>query len=66
MYFETEFFVRVVRNRNQRYVHVSIFPDKSLNRLVLMCFIFTFFLITMHETDTAAEVHLEPFQTYMI
>ena len=46
--------------------HVSVFPDKSLNRLVLICFIFTFFLITMHEIDTAAEVHLEPFQTYMI
>ena len=24
------------------------------------------FLITMHEIDTAAEVHLEPFQTFMI
>ena len=24
------------------------------------------FLITMHEIDTAAEVHLELFQTYMI
>ena len=24
------------------------------------------FLITMHETDTAAEVYLESFQTYMI
>ena len=46
--------------------HVSVFPDKSLNRLVLICFIFTFFLITMHEIDTAAEVQLELFQTYMI
>ena len=46
--------------------HVSVFPDKSLNRLVLICFIFTFFLITMHEIDTAAEVPLGPFQTYMI
>ena len=25
-----------------------------------------FFLITMHEIDTAVEVHLEPFHTYMI
>ena len=24
------------------------------------------FLITMHETDTAAEVYLELFQTYML
>ena len=46
--------------------HARVFPDKSLNRLVLICFIFTFFLITMHEIDTAAEVHLEPFQTFMI
>ena len=46
--------------------HVSVFPEKSLNRLVLICFIFIFFLITMHEKDTTAEVLLEPFQTYMI
>ena len=39
---------------------------KSLNRLVLISFIFTFFFITMHEIDTAAEVPLEPFQTFMI
>ena len=39
---------------------------KSLNRLVLICFIFTFFFITMHEIDTTAEVPLEPFQTFMI
>ena len=45
--------------------HVSVFSDKSWNRLVLICFIFTFLLITMYEIDTAAEVHLEPFQTYM-
>ena len=30
-----------------------------------MAYIFTFFLITMHEIDTAAEVYLEPFLTYM-
>ena len=46
--------------------HVRVFPAKSLKRLVLICFIFTLFLITMHEIDTAAEVHLEPFQTFMI
>ena len=40
---------------------------KSLNRLVLICFIFTFFFfITMHEIDTAVEVPLEPFQTFMV
>ena len=45
---------------------VSVFPEKSLNRLALICFIFTSFLITMHEIDTAAEVHLESFQKCMI
>ena len=44
----------------------NVFPEKSLNRLVLLWFIFTFFLIAMHEIDTAAEVQLELFQTYMI
>ena len=46
--------------------HLSVFPDKSLNRLVLVCFIFTCFLITMHEIDTVAEMYLKPFRTYMI
>ena len=47
--------------------HLGVFPEKSLNRLmVLVCFIFTCFLITMHEIDTAAELYLETVQTYMI
>ena len=41
-------------------LHVSVFPEKSLNIYV----IFTF-LITVREIDTVAEVYLEPFQTYM-
>ena len=45
--------------------HVSVFREKSLNRLVLVC-LSSHFLITMHEIDTAAEVYLEPLQTYMI
>ena len=45
--------------------HVSVFPEKFLNILVLICFIFTFLLIRMHEIDTATEVHIEPFQTYI-
>ena len=45
--------------------HVSVFREKSLNRLVLVC-LSSPFLITVHEIDTAAEVYLEPFQTYMI
>ena len=53
MYFETDFFVRVVRNQNQGYF--------SSDMLYLHIF-----LITMHQIDTAAEVPLEPFQTYMI
>ena len=46
--------------------HVSAFPERSLNRLVLVAILYLhMFLITMHEIDTAAEVYLEPFQTYM-
>ena len=41
--------------------HVSVFPD-----WLLICVFLAFFPITMHEIDTAAEVHSEPFQTYMI
>ena len=49
-------------------IHGSVFAEKSLNRLVLILLVFTgfFFLITMLEIDTAAELYLEPFQTYMI
>ena len=46
--------------------HIKCIPEKSLNRLVLVRLIFKFFLITMYEIDTAAEVYLEPFQTYMV
>ena len=45
--------------------HVSAFPERSLNRLVLVAILYLhMFLITMHEIDTAAEVYLETFQTY--
>ena len=46
--------------------HLSVFHKKYLNGLVLVCFIFAFLLITMHEIDASAEVYLELFQTYMI
>ena len=46
--------------------HARVFPDKSLNRLVLIYFIFTFFFIAMHEIHAAAEVHFELCQTFMI
>ena len=39
--------------------HVCEFAEKSLNRLVLVRLIFTLFLITMYEIDTAAEVYLK-------
>ena len=42
----------------------SVFAEKSLNRLVLLCLIFTFFLIIMLEIDTDAEIYLQPFPTY--
>ena len=32
-------------------LYVSVFAEKSLNRLVLVWLLFTLFLITMHKTD---------------
>ena len=46
--------------------HVSIFAEESLNRLVLVWLIFTFFLTAMHVIDRAVEVYLERCQTYML
>ena len=61
--FKLACFVRVAGN--QGYISRKVFAEKSLNRLVLVWHIFTIFLITMYEVDTAAEVYLEPFQTYI-
>ena len=44
--------------------YVSAFAEKSLSRLVLVRLTFNFFLMTMREIDTAADLDLEPFQTY--
>ena len=38
----------------------KIFEQIGIGMAYLHCF-----LITMHETDTAAEMYLEPFPTYM-
>ena len=46
--------------------YLNVFVEKSLNRLVFVLLIFTFFIITLHEIVTAAEVDLEPSQTYML
>ena len=64
MYFETKFFVRVVRNQNQRYVSRKCIPWKIMEQIEIDMIYFHIFLITIHEIDTAAEVHLEPSQTY--
>ena len=64
MYFQIGFFCESCRKSGICFTQ-SAFAEKSLNRLVLVWLIFTFFLITMHEIDTAAEVYLEPFLTYM-
>ena len=66
MYFETDFFCESCKESKSGMFHLSVFLEKSLNRLVLVCFIFTCFLITMHEIDTVAEMYLKPFRTYMI
>ena len=41
--------------------HLSVFEQIGIGMAYLHVF-----LITMHEIDTAAEVYLEPFQTYLI
>ena len=41
--------------------HLSVFEQIGIGMPYLHVF-----LITMHEIDTAAEVYLEPFQTYLI
>ena len=64
MYFQIGFFCESCR-KSGIYFTQSAFAEKSLNRVVLVWFIFTFFLITMHEADTATEVYLESFPTYM-
>ena len=47
--------------------YVSVFAETSLNRLVLAWLkCLHVFFITMDEVATAVEIHLEPFQTYMI
>ena len=50
---------------NQGYVHGSVFAEKSFEQIGIAMAYLHVFLITMHEIDTAAEVYLEPFPTYM-
>ena len=62
MYFETELFVRAVRNQNQGYISGlcipwSIFEQIGIDMLYLHIFL---------NYNTATEVYLEPIQTYMI
>ena len=66
MYFETDFFVRVVRNQNQGYFSSKCISWKIFKLIGIDMLYLHIFLITMHQIDTAAEVPLEPFQTYMI
>ena len=66
MYFETEFFVRVVKKQNQGYVSRKCIPWWIFEQIGIDMLYLHIFLITMHGIDTAAEVQLEPFQTYMI
>ena len=69
MYFEINFLCESFKESKSGIIfHISVFREKHLNRLVLVCWYadLHIFLITMHEIDTAAEVYLEPFQTHMI
>ena len=64
--FKLSFFVRVVRNQKQGYVSRKCIPWYIWEQIGIDMLYLHIFLITMHEIDTAAEVDLEPFQTYMI
>ena len=68
MYFEIIFFFceRVVRNQNQGYVSRKCIPWKIFEQICIGMLYLHILLITMYEADTAAEVYLEPFETYMI
>ena len=48
--------------------HVSVFRENLwiFEQIGIGMLYLHIFLIAMHEIDTAAEVYLEPFQTYMI
>ena len=46
-------------------VHESVFAEKSFEQIgIAMAYVYAF-LSTMHEIDTAAEMYLEPFLTYI-
>ena len=46
-------------------VHESVFGEKSFEQIgIAMAYVYAF-LSTMHEIDTAAEMYLEPFLTYI-
>ena len=66
VFWKKKFFVRVVRNQNQGYVSRKCTPWKNFELIRIGMLYLHILLITMHEIDTAAEVYLEPFQTYMI
>ena len=52
MYFEIDFFVRVVRNQNQGYVSGKYIPWKIFEQIGIGMLYLHIFLVTMHEIDT--------------
>ena len=56
--------MRVVAN--QGYVLLKCIRWKIFEQIGICIAYFTFFIITLHEIVTAAEVDLEPSQTYML
>ena len=61
--FKLVFFVRVVGN--QGYVSRKVHLLKIFEQIGIGMAYLHVFLITMYEIDTAAEMYLEPFSTYM-
>ena len=65
MYFQIGLFLWELQGIRDMF-HVKCFRWKIFEQIGIGMAYLHVFLITMHEIDTAAEVYLELFQTYML
>ena len=66
MYFEIDFFCESCKESKSGYVSRKCIPWETFEQIGIDMVYLHIFLITVHEIDAAALVHLEPFQTYVI
>ena len=66
MYFEIDFFCESCKKSKSGYVSRKCIPWKTFEQIGIDLVYLRIFLITIHEINAAAVVHLEPFQTYVI